>query len=409
MLACAAFGLVAAVAHASAARAVPAAAPATAFGGSASAAGVAVSYVLDDFLVVEDVTVDGPASQAVVTATESVAYAAGVYPGPTGVGAPGLASGALGAPLPDYPLIAQSSAAGAPEAIVEQPGLTLRASSTPDASSGSTRTGGSSDESGSTASSRATADVAHDPVSGTTTSASEAVTEGITIGDTLRIGRVRAAASVTSPVDGERARTSELSIEGVTVAGLPTAITADGVVTPGGTSALPGEDPVNEALQEAHIEVRYLAPEETPTGVVSAGLEIRVTREVPMAPEPGVLVYQFGRASAQATGGAGGFVATPPTVSTPDGTAGSGATRSPAPIASAPQVNASSPVAVPPSAAAAPLAPARPTSPDVTGTPISAQLVSPAFYLVLVLGAAVAFGTVQLIRLFGVRLAWNES
>lgn len=420
-LAAAAFGLVATVTAlpltaASAQESVPGGA----YAGVAAADGLRVTYEVDGFLVVERfVDAGAPVAQASVSATESIGFASAPYPGDLVTAAPILLSGRFGAPVPDYPLVASTQYPTREEHAVDEGVVRLASQSTASSSTATGEAGGPDDETVTVGVTRAGAEVIHDEATGAVTSAASTTTESFVVAGVLRIGRVSSAARVVDTPDGEPQRESSLDVGEVTIAGQSVALTENGLALPGSGAPLPDGSPLLNALTDHGIAVRYLAAEETPAGVVAAGVEVRVEHPVPGAPSPAVAVYRFGRASASATGGlgtlsagVGGGVAG----FTGDTVTGAGTTSSDVAVPSAgvgsvavPSTgSAASPAAVD-SVGTAPTA-----AGQVEGNPLAAaqpqwaKSWTMAFYLVIVLSGVVAVSGAQMIRLLGVRMPWTS-
>lgn len=390
--------------------------PGGAYSGTASADGVRVTYNVDGFLVT-DRFVDGgaPVAQAAVSSLESVGFASAPYPGDTALSAPGLAAGATDMPVPAYPLVASSRYPGQEEAAVEQGVVELSASSSATSSTASGSAGGPADEAASLGATRATAEVVHDESSGSVTSTASSLAEAFTVAGVFRIGRVESTATVVDAPDGEPQREVSFDVADVTIAGQTVAVTESGLALPGSTMPLPDASPLLAVLQDQGIEVRYVAAQDTPDGVVAPGVEVRVTHPVPNAPSPGVAVYRFGQVSASATGGIGTFTVGSDVV---DQTAGGTGGDVVAPGVASDGAGVAGPV---PATAAAPRSGAEPTGtasaaleatdhvqPTVAATPQWAKTWTMAFYLVIVLSGLVAVSGGQLIRLHGVRMPWTS-
>jgi hypothetical protein len=271
------------------------------FSALAAADGVQVAMTSKGFLIVDGGSAGQPSAQAVVDSLgTSVAYAASPYPTDAALTFPGLAV-SLGAPaLPAYPLIAQSSHPTAPKATVEQGPVHLTAESAERSSRGRAGTVPAGGGDGGTGFGRSEADagVVADPT-GPVTSTAVSTVEAFSAGDgALRIGRVRSEATVVRDPDGEPKRHSALEVAQVTVAGQTVGFGEGGVVFPGGPAAVP-QNPLAEALAGAGVTVRYLAPSATPDGggIVSAGIEVQVTRQV-TGSAPTTVSYVLGRSFA---------------------------------------------------------------------------------------------------------------
>lgn len=383
------------------------------FNGTSSADGVRVYYEVKGFLIVERF-IDGgaPVAQASVSSLESVGFSSAPYPGDTVVSAPGLVGGSLGAPVADFPLIAQSRYPSQERSSVAYGAVQLTSESGAHFSRAS-GAGGGPDADGEPAAlgaTRSNAEVAFDETTGEVMSTATANAESFTVAGVFRIGRVFAMARVVDRPGGEPERTSELAVGQVTIAGQTVALTEEGFVLGGASTPLPDSSPLLKALVDRGIDVRYLAAEESADGVVSPGIEVRIEHGVPGSTSPGVVVYRFGRASASATGGIG--TVQDSAVSGASPTRDDGSARLPAgPSISRPE----SPMAV---------AAIRSDSTDeftaadraivgIEGNTISTvpqwdRAWTLAFYLVIVLAGIGAVGGAQLIRVLGVRMPWTS-
>jgi hypothetical protein len=270
------------------------------FSGLAAADGVQVAMSSKGFLVVDGGSAGQPSAQAVVDSLgTSVAYAASPHPTDAALTGPGLAA-SMGAPaLPAYPFIAQSSHPTTPKATVEQGPVRLTAESAERSSTGRAGTVPASRDDGTAfGRSEADADVVADPA-GPVASTAVSTVEAFSAADgVLRIGRVRSEATVVRDPDGEPKRHSTLDVAQVTVAGQSVGFGEGGLVFPGGPAAVP-RNPVADTLAGAGVTVRYLAPSATPdgAGIVSAGVEVQVTREV-TGSAPTTVSYVLGRSFA---------------------------------------------------------------------------------------------------------------
>jgi hypothetical protein len=385
------------------------------FIGTASADGVRMSYDVPNFVLTDRLADGGaPVAQAMVSSTESVGFASAPYPGDAVVSSTGLAAGATGAPIPQYPLVATSEYPAREEASVEQGVVSMSANSTASSSSARSAAGGPDDDAASLGSALATAEVVHDEEVGTVTSTATSEAEVFTVADVFRIGRIASLAKVVDEPDGDPQREFSLEIGEVTIAGQTVALTEAGVALPGSSTPLPDASPLLNVLEEQGIEIRYLAAEETPDGVIAPGVEVRVAHAIPGTPEGGVAVYRFGRATASATGAIGTLAgsgaeidagAVPP-VPVPT----SGTNTPDTPLAGTVRTPATPTAAPPPTAASRPTAstPVQPPQPVSAATPQWAKSWTMAFYLVIVLSGLVAVSGGQLIRLFAVRMPWTS-
>lgn len=385
----------------------------------AAAQGVQIMVSASDNLLLAAPAGAGiPSAQACVDygVRDSSAFASSPYPGETVIIAPGLLSSRTGQDIPPYPAYAASRHPAKEHSEVEQPGFSLRASSTETVSEARARTAAGPDDTdaGSTlATTRSTVDPATKGATATATSD----TQPVTIADVLRLGQVHSTASAKVGADGKLQRSSDLRVGRTTVAGQEVVITPDGLRAADQQVALPGERPA-DALEAAGVSVRYLTAEQTPGGVLSAGIEVVWRQEDPESGSVTTVHYTFGRsyaAAAPAQGDAGALPVAPlPPVGAPGpaappadgGPAGSGPAGSgPAAVddaAASGEAPESSEVpagseAPPPGVAAADRLVANPIDMGVTG-----------FYLVLVFGALAMVVAGTLLRLLGVKTRWTS-
>ncbi|MCW2607856.1 MAG: hypothetical protein JWO60_2549 [Frankiales bacterium] len=391
----------------------------------ASADGVRYGTAARGFLVVEEfVDVGAPAAQSVASSTDSTAYAALPFPGSTVFAGLDLGAGAGD----QYPAAAISDSAR-PDVDKSSGPVVLTAKSGPDKAEAVAR----STVSGSPTSigrveARATS--LHDK-KGTATAKAETHLESFSLG-VLRLGAVDSVAQVVATDAGKRTRTSSLEVGGVTVVGQAVGLTEKGLVVAGTTTPLPPDAGLGRALRDQDITVEYVKAEQTPDGVISAGVRVTQLRDVPTLPEPVEVSYLFGRATVGASGGASEATldgVDPPADAAPaadPGTEDSSAAPADdaAPAADVPagdsgsaetpiDAGAPSDVGTPQDtgAAAAPPETADAAPPgDVVqaGAAREALTLDPAlFYLVLVLGGVLLLGGASSVRLFGVKVMWS--
>lgn len=270
------------------------------FSGVSAADGVQAAVTSRGFLIVEGGAAGLPSAQAAVDSLgQSVAYAAFPYPTDAALTVPGLVASAGGPALPRYPLIAQSSHPVTPSAAVEAGPVHLRAESTERSSRGQAEASPAGAKDGTAIGRTATdAGVVANPA-GPVTSTGESTVEAFsTAGGTLRIGRVHSEATVVRAPGDEPRVTSHLEVAQVTVAGQTVGFGDGGLGVPGGPQGALA-NPLAAALADAGITVRYLAPVHTPDGggVVSAGIEVQVTRQV-TGTGPTTVSYVLGRSFA---------------------------------------------------------------------------------------------------------------
>jgi len=371
--------------------------------GVAASDGVRLGFFAHDYVVTDQlVELGAPTAQASIDGVGSTGYAAFPSPGALALSAPGLIAGQSGVPIPDYPLYVQSADPDKPKAHLEQGTVQLDSDSGPSTTHASAAGGGPASDQSSAGASHSDAEVTLDDTTETMHARSQSTIESFSVGGVLRIGRAEAVAEVTAPVGGAPKIVSSFAATGVTVLDQPVQVTDQGLAFPGGNVPLPTDNPLSSILDKAGIHVTYLAPEQTADGVVSAGLRIEMAVPLPNSPNPGVVTYELGRASARGRGGiraaAGGGIP----AAAGDDFVPSISTASPAASPSAPEASGATATGPTPVVAA--------PAPSKTGAvPIVARTFdSTAFYLVLVFGGIVAFAGSQLIRILAVRLAWTS-
>jgi hypothetical protein len=285
------------------------------FAGVAAADGIRVTVDVPNSVSRNPVDGGGPTAQANLDSLgTSIAFASHPYPGSIPVGGPSAVTGVLAGLFPQlgqlptppgypfyvesrYPLSGRSEATG--------PGQSLEAEST--ATSASSRAaGGFGTPSGSAGFLRSASSVAS--TSERVAAAADSTAEGFAVGP-LSIGRVVSTAAVTLTSDGRLERTGDIAIGGVSVAGVPVAISANGVSLAGGSIPLPSAEAVTKALEQANISVGISPKEDSRNGVVAPA--VRIVQQFPG--NGGSVTYLIGVASAAIqgpaveTGGAGGL------------------------------------------------------------------------------------------------------
>lgn len=370
----------------------------------AAAEGVRVTLSAPDFLLVSDLFDAGvPVAQTALQYNIGLSkgFASNPYPGEAVVTTPGLVAGQTGQPVPDYPAYADSTYPAKPKSTVEQQGYALRSHSAR-TSSEATATAGLASAGGLAA---ATAVSRVNPSKGIATALAESDAQALAFNDVLRIGRVHSRATVTVGPDGRVTRSSDLSIADTTVNGQRVAITPNGVVVAGKTTALPSSDPITETLEAAGLRVRYLAEEKTPKGIIAAGIEVSARQQLPSG-VTGVVRYTLGRAVA----GAEPVAEEPaeartdlrPVTGVEEPGAASGGSEPGG--SAAPAVGSPEPLAAPAQAAPAPapaVAPPAPTALRLVGTPV--DIGATGLYLLLAFAGLAMFASGTLLRLLGVR------
>ena len=392
----------------------------TAFEATASAEGVRIGVAAPNFAVVDQLAdVGAPVAQSAVDGLgNSKAFASNPYPGELVITGPGLLAGLTGLPNPgNYPLYVATSYPTAPAAKISQPGYELSAKSA-DASSEALASSGGLPADTSIAAARATA-ISHRSATSATVSAEAAsAADAVSLsGGALRIGAVRATAKVSRRPGSPITRSSSLSIDGVSISGQAVGISDKGLVVAGTTTPIADHDPLAQALEQANISVRYVKAVSDPDGVVSPGLVVSQRQQVPQGPTL-FLTYVFGRAVAHAslasaTAAPVGVVQiagapplgegeSPMATRGTDAGVGIGVAAAASPAAQAapaPRVARGTPVPGAETTAAATPARALSRAAD-KGGPSSTSI-----YVILIIGAVIAFGGGQLFRRLGVRMA----
>ena len=384
---------------------------ATSFQATAAAEGVRIGVAAPNFVVVDQlVDVGVPVAQSTVDGLgNSKAFASNPYPGELAISGPGTVAGLTGLPNPgNYPLYAASSYPTTPEAHFSQPNYDLSAKSAEQSSDAVASAGGSAADSSvgavkATATSRRAAD------SGTVSAEAISTADAVNLaGGALRIGAIRATAKVSRRTNAAPARSSSLSVDGVSVAGQSVGFNDKGLAIAGTSTPIPDNSPIAQVLAGADISVRYLKGIADPDGVVSPGLMITQRQQVPQGPML-IVTYVFGRAVAHASL-TGAERAVTGAVPIAGGTDPAGVVESPA--ATAP-TRASSGETLSPARMATSGAQGQSTTIAATGRAAPARLSkggasTASIYVILLIGAAIALGGGQLLRMMGVRMAWTS-
>jgi hypothetical protein len=279
----------------------PTAATGGAFRGVAAAEGIRVGVSAVGAPVTNRV-VDGasPIAQAAVDSTSgSSALASVAYPGDVVVTTPGLLAGVSGGQLsgvPPYPLIATAGSTTTPEQEVDGPGSTMRAAAADRRAEATARSGAAPLAEGGPAPAWVTSSFVEADDAGVVTSLAFSDVTGVTIGP-LTLGRITARSLARRAPGADPARETTFEATGVSVEGQAVALTPAGLVVAGTTTPV-SASPLQPVLDGAGISVRPLSAETTPDGVVSAGLVVSRTQELPTAISPVTVSYTFGRALA---------------------------------------------------------------------------------------------------------------
>lgn len=382
----------------------------TSFRAMAGADGIRVGVSAPNFLVVEDlVDVGAPFAQATLDSLGTAdGLAAAPYPGPTTL-AVGPTLAGSGVPVPPYPLIAASDPQH-PQKHVDGAGYSLAADTSGETVSARALSGGESlgDAVGGMGS-EAKAFLANDGSS--VTAEAKNWTTGFSLPSLVTIGSVSSSATVVSRPGQAAHRSDTLSVEGLFLLGVPVGVTRQGLVVGGASVPLP-LDEILRRLGAYGITIAVLAPVETADGVTAPGLEMSYVVSAPGAAKA-VTTIVFGRAMAQASIAGGSMVSNSGSGLGVTGAAGNN---------SGPQLG-SGRVPTAPSTQSSGIPIDGGVSPGITSAGASDQQVPlgrpagnpvgyrefPVFpgwslYLVIVIGAFAGVGSVQLVRLFGVRL-----
>ena len=274
------------------------------FSGTAVADGVRVNVSIPSYLLVEDfVDGGGPSAQAVLDSLGvSRAFASFPYPGELGVAATGLISTLTGFSLPSYPLIANSTYPTEPERDIDQPGFHLNAASQPEGAIGDARFGETTPGAALEGGGFSHASVTRDD-DGTVVARAES-RFSLVLGPVALRG-VRAVAQVTRASDGETTPTSSLEVGSLEVAGVELELTERGLVLAGAPlvpmDAITG---LTSSLTLGTTTLTFLPATVTEDSVLSAGLEIVTSQDLPGVGHPLDVTYRLGNVLARATSSA---------------------------------------------------------------------------------------------------------
>jgi hypothetical protein len=265
--------------------------------------------------------VAGPSAQATMDSIgTSRAFASFPYPGETVVTSTGLVRTLSGAPVPDYPLYANSDHPLVPSQQIGSGVFALRADSAERRSAATASVGLAVEGAGTLGLVRSTAST--DATGDAVISEAQSVIESLSIGP-LRLGHVVSTARVSLGPDGQLTRQSSTDVVGATVAGVDVAITPDGLKAGDAAAPLPAA-PVGDALAGAGITVELVKAQELPAGVAAPA--VRITQQQESGTK---LIYLLGAATATAggesvgTGLSDGADAAAPETAPGDGGAGS--------------------------------------------------------------------------------------
>jgi hypothetical protein len=262
---------------------------------SANADGVRLTFIAPAASLSDTAAdVAGPSAQATMDSIgTSRAFASFPYPGETAVTSTGLVRTLSGAPVPDYPLYANSDHPIVPSQQVGSGVFALRAESAARRSASTASVGLAVEGAGTLGLVRSTAST--DATGEAVISEAQSVIEALSIGP-LRLGHVVSTARVSLGPDGQLTRQSSTDVVGATVAGVDIAITPDGVKAGDAAAPLPAA-PVGDALAGAGITVELVKAQDLPTGVAAPA--VRITQEQKSGTK---LIYLLGAATATAGG-----------------------------------------------------------------------------------------------------------
>lgn len=271
------------------------------FAGMAAAGGVRMTLTVPG-APGTDTALDGggPTAQVVVDSIgSSTGYAAFPDPGQFIVSLPALAVGLLaggagGLPPtqlpspPNYPFFVQSDATNDPEVSVGAGPYALSATSEPGSSQAQATAGVRDGLFGNAALAMSTASVSPKLTTQGTSVVAKAVADlqGLTVGP-LTIGQVKSTAIQTLDSTGTVTPSTDLSITGVRIGGVPVELTPKGVVAGGPVQPVPLNDSVNGLLKSSGITVQFVAAQQHPDRVVAPALQITFPFAMPF-PIPNV-------------------------------------------------------------------------------------------------------------------------
>lgn len=312
---------------------------------------------------------------------------------------PPTANGLLGGqapPLPDYPLQVTSDHPTQGESIQELGPYRLEARSTAHSSFAQNRAGLST-TSPALLSVVSAADVTRDESTGAVTARASTTTDPVQVGGLLQIGRIESTASATALPDEPPALTSSFTVGALTIAGVAVEIDENGVSVADSTIPLDAT-PVAESLAGAGISLALVPEERTDTSIISAGLSIEYSTDVPTQ---GKVTTRFvlGRTSASADASA-------PPARRPVGPVN--ASVSPP----SPTVPASGPTLMPPAPEPQPAVPSAPLATNQPAAPAASLGFAPVlgdwanwrFYLSLIVAAGVGLLGTRALGILAVRL-----
>lgn len=243
----------------------------------------------------------GPTAQVLfASGGGSTSFASFPYPGDVAVAFPGQLAGlAPQVPrVPDYPFYVRATPSDPNPSPATAPGGTVDASVGPSEATARAFTGvGGEDKGAIVGRLEAIARSASSEESVMVSARSAA--RNIVVGG-VDVASVVSTATVTLQADGTLARASSLRVTGLSAAGQELSVSNGGIVLAGTNTPLPDRGPIADALANAGIKLSYIAGEETPTGVVSAGFAIQQVQQ--SANGPVRVRLAFGEAAASIDG-----------------------------------------------------------------------------------------------------------
>ena len=270
--------------------------------GSVNAWGLRVSETIPGGPAGTDTLFDGGGPVAGASSGSSgtsSSFASYPYPGAVAVSLPSLLAGSGLAGLPAYPFYIDASYPTNPRPDPRTaPAGTLVASAGPTDAMGYAGAG-FGDEATALGHFEATAAVSKN--GGSAVAAGTSVGRNVRFGP-LEIGSLVSTAVATLDGEGRLARESTLSVTGMTVDGQGLAVSDGTIVLADSKVPLAEAAGVTKALADAGVNVRYLAAQETTTGLTSAALAVSRTQEIPGG-APVTVQFILGQVSASIDGG----------------------------------------------------------------------------------------------------------
>ncbi|HYR62085.1 MAG TPA: hypothetical protein VET24_05555 [Actinomycetota bacterium] len=320
-----------------------------AFSGTASADGIRVGLSVPNFLIIENfVDGGGPSAQATLDSLgTSKAFASLPYPGETGVALPGLVGTLTGKSIPGFPFYVATANPTTPDSHADQPGYHL-ASHSDASSSAASAQAGETTTTGIETGAFSTATVSAGRDGGVVAESDTRIDIALGV---IRLSGLESTASVIRDAAGLATRRSSLKVGALALGGITVGVTDQGLVLGGLTLPLGNLlGGLSKVLSLGDTTVKFLPAAETEDSVLSAGLLITTSEQLPVVGHPAQVSITVGRAFAMAAAsalpeppaaalGSGtepdhGAVAGPATISPPalDGEALSGAPGPPAPV-----------------------------------------------------------------------------